>query len=377
LRIRPSCSSAVRALAGLRVAVLATAALLASASAAAAGFRIFQSTAILDGSWGAAPEQFGLWDSVGPARPENVPTGGDFRLDMQFPVLPEITPEAGLGSGMPPAQHQPRRFWITATSAAAVLGSAYNAFSEYPDYDFHFTNEGWFGEDTYAGGGDKASHFVSFYGVGRLMTTVYELFDASPEQANGLGTVISFAAGVATEIGDGTNKYGFSPQDLVMDALGAATSYVLTRYDLNDLVGFRAGVVPAPETPPEYFDSTGTGKDYSSEIYTADFKLAGLSRRLDRRIGPARFFLLSLTYCAKGYPYAVPELKERQVGFELGLNVAEIARAVGVPENRWWGRVLITLLDLIRFPYTAIGVRYDVNDGRWIGPDSGSTFAFP
>ena len=57
--------------------------------------------------------------------------------------------------------------------------------------------------------------------------------------------------------------------------------------------------------------------------------------------------------------------------------LSELARAVGVPPNRWWGKMLLIILDLIRFPYTAIGVRYDVNDGKWIGPDSGGTFAFP
>jgi hypothetical protein len=359
-----------------RLAVLAALALLAAPAARGAGFRIFSSTALLEDGAGMFPaEQFGLWDDGSLAL--TAAGAEDFRLDLQFPAPPVISPEAGLPPiGAAPAR-QPRRFWIAATSAGAILGSAYNAFSEYPNYAFHFTREGWFGQDTYAGGGDKASHFVSYYGTARLMTGVYELFDASPEQSNNLAAAVSVAAGFVTEIGDGTNKYGFSAEDLVMDALGAASAWVLTKYNLNDMIGFRAGVVPAPETPPEYFDETGTGKDYSSEIYTADFKLAGLSRRLDRRFGPARFLLLSMTYSAKGYPYAVPELQERQVGLEVGLNVAEVARAVGVPPNRWWGKMLLILLDLIRFPYTAIGVRYDVNHGKWIGPDSGSTFAFP
>ncbi|MGH9366578.1 MAG: DUF2279 domain-containing protein [Thermoanaerobaculia bacterium] len=364
---------------GLRLAALTVAAVLAPRSAGAVGFRIFHSTAVLDRDPGAArPEEFGLWESSAPALAASHPAKEDFRLDLQFPIPPTIAPDAGLGSpAFAPPTRQPKRFWIGATSAAAVLGSAYNAFSEYPNYDFHFTQEGWFGQSTYAGGGDKASHFVSFYGVTRLMTAVYELLDASREQSYRLATGVSFLAGLATEIGDGTNKYGFSYEDLVLDAIGAASAYVLARYDLDDLIGFRAGVVPAPETPPEYYDPTGTGKDYTTEIYTADLKLAGLARRLDRRFGPARFLLLSLTYSAKGYPYAVPELKERQVGLEVGLNVVEAARAIGVPENRWWGKMLLTILDLLRLPYTAIGVRYDLNHGRWIGPDSGGSFEFP
>ncbi|MGH9388882.1 MAG: hypothetical protein ACRD1Z_04650, partial [Vicinamibacteria bacterium] len=133
-RIRLSSFVAARASPGLRFAALASVALLASEATRAAGFRIFQSTAVLGGAWGSArPEEFGLWDWAAPTLPASVPAGEDFQLDLQFPVLPEIDPKTGLGSGMPVAKHQPRRFWITATSAAAILGSAYNAFSEYPD----------------------------------------------------------------------------------------------------------------------------------------------------------------------------------------------------------------------------------------------------
>jgi hypothetical protein len=362
---------------GILTAALA-AALLLPGTASAAGFRLFHSTAALQVPVRvSSPAQFDLASSWS----EALATGHsdeDFDLDLQFPASPTLTlaaPEpVRLRVDVPP--RQPHGYWIGALSAGAVLGSAYNAWSETPDFSFHTTNEGYFGRDTYAGGADKASHFVSYYGVSRIMTGVYEVLDLPREPSYSLAFVTSSLAGLATEIGDGTNKYGFSYEDLVIDVFGAASAYVIARYGLDDMLGFRAGLVPAPDTPPQY-ETAGIGKDYSNEIYTADFKLAGLARRVDRNFGPARFLLLSLTYGVKGYPYALEELRERQVGLEVGLNVAEAARAIGVPENRWWGKMLLIVLDILRFPYTAIGVRYDINNDRWVGPDTGNTFKFP
>lgn len=372
----------VKPLAPRGVAALLTALVVLAAGRPAplqaAGFRIFQSTALLDrAAQDEPPREFqlaGRWAwSLGADRcAENA-----FHLDLKFPApvsLDPLPPHPGFQEPFP--ARRPRTTLIGIASVLAVGGSAYNAFSDGPSQSFHFTNEGFFGRNTYVGGGDKASHFVSYYGVSRIMTGVYEALDASPEQSNRLAAVVSFAAGLGTEIGDGTTRYGFSYEDLIFDTAGTASAYLLAHYGLDDTIGFRAGIVPNPETPEEE-KVEGIGKDYTREIYTADLKLAGLSRRLDRRFGPARFLLLSLTYGVKGYPYAPPELRERQVGFEVGLNVAEIARAVGVPENRWWGKMLLIVLDIVRIPYTAVGMRYDLNHHAWRGPDTGDTFAFP
>jgi len=39
--------------------------------------------------------------------------------------------------------------------------------------------------------------------------------------------------------------------------------------------------------------------------------------------------------------------------------------------------MLLIVLDILRFPYTGIGYRYDLNHGRWRGPDVGNGFTFP
>jgi hypothetical protein len=365
----------------LFAAVFAVAASLLPARADASGFRIFSARSREWPSPAQSSRQFTLGPCCDRDLATDPPLAEALSLDLHFPDSPAFDPPAQLGAPLPPTPFvalpgQPRRFLIGVASLGAIAGSYLNAYTDGSHHDFHFTNEGYWGRNTYVGGGDKASHLVSYYSVARLLEGVYESFDLHGERAYTLASATSFVAGLATELGDGTNKYGFSHEDLVIDTVGAASAFVLARYRLNDLIGFRAGIVAAPDTPEE-IETDGTGKDYTREIYTADLKLAGLSKRLDRGFGPARFLLVSMTYGVKGYPYAPPELRERQVGLEVGLNVAELARAAGVPENRWWGRMLLIVLDIVRFPYTAVGVRYDINHRKWIGPDTGQTFSFP
>jgi hypothetical protein len=268
-----------------------------------------------------------------------------------------------------PAVKKPKWIPIAGLSLLAIGGSYYNARSDGPQHPFHFTSEGWFGRNTYAGGGDKASHFVSYYIVGKLMSGVYQELGMEKDPAVLLGAGISALAGLATEIGDGTNKYGFSWEDITMDWLGAATSIAIAHYGLDDVMGFRAGRVPSPTAPCCPYG--GTGKDYSEEIYTGDLKIAGLADRARFSAGPGRYFLFSITYSAKGYPYANPAIRERQIGFEAGINFCEILRAVGVPPDKWWSKILYFAFDVLRFPYTQIGMYYDLNNHHWYGPGIG------
>jgi Predicted periplasmic lipoprotein (DUF2279) len=292
-----------------------------------------------------------------------------------------VRPEASFPEILPPSLEthlletpagppQPKWFWVGLGTALAIGGSAVSAYTEEPRFPWHFEAEGWFGENTYVGGADKASHFVSYYAVQRLMTEYNKAFHVPRNQAAWLATGGSFLAGLMTEIGDGTNKFGFSWEDLAMDTLGAFSGLAIVNFGLDDLIGFRAGWVPGSPDPGR----GGLGRDYSSEIYTADLKFQGLGRRLCFNPGPAKFFLFSVTYGTKGYPYDTPNVRQRQLGLEIGINFAPILEALHVPRTRWWGIVLYTLFDIVRFPYTAIGWRYDLNGGKWYGPDTGNTY---
>lgn len=278
----------------------------------------------------------------------------------------------GAGETVAEPPRKVHSFWIGAISVATLAGSAWNSFGDGPNEKFHFTREGWIGQNTYAGGGDKASHVVSYYIVAKILTGLNIELGMKKDDAALFGTGVSLLAGLVTELGDGRGKYGFSYEDLVMDSVGAFSSLGISYFGLDDLVGYRAGLVPAPTAVCCPYG--GTGKDYTQEIYTADLKLAGLADRMRFNAGPARFFLVSVSYSAKGYPYADPLVRERQVGFELGINFAEILRAVGVRPDKWWSKILYLAFDILRIPYTQVGMYYDLNNGHWYGPGIGDTW---
>ncbi len=124
-------------------------------------------------------------------------------------------------------------------------------------------------------------------------------------------------------------------------------------------MGFRASHVPGPT--------------YIHDVYSADLKLAGVAGRLGLNVGPLRFLFVSLTYGVKGYRGGgTPADQQRQVGLEIGLNFEEMLNAARVGRDTWWGYGLHLVADNIRFPYTAVGIRHDLNHGAWRGPNNGN-----
>lgn len=266
-------------------------------------------------------------------------------------------------------------FLATVVSAGAIAGGAINAFTDTPHQSFHFTNEGFFGRGTYAGGSDKASHFVDYTILSKELANLYDKMGFSRRDSIVLGFGVSVAAGLLNEVGDGTNIYGFSWEDLTMDVLGAGASAVLAAAKLDDLIGFRHGVL-LPAAGSRYCCAEPRhGRDYSNEIYTADLQLAGVGRLLDWNIGPLRYLLVSATYGTKGYPGGALDARERQVGIEIGLNFRVILDDLGARRNTWWGYTLHIIFDNFRVPFTSVGYRYDLNHNKWIGPDNGNGFA--
>ncbi|MGE5277949.1 MAG: DUF2279 domain-containing protein [Acidobacteriota bacterium] len=304
----------------------------------------------------------GSWDE----RPERV------RLILAASDLQGLASRpTALGAAAPKT---PNRTLTVLLTAGVLAGSAVSSLGVGHEREaFHFGNEEWFGSDTYAGGADKASHFVFYNGLSRELGVTLANMGHDRKKATTLAFATATAAGLLVEVGDAFTVFGFAWEDLVMDTLGAGSAAVITRYGLDDTVGFRFGKVTA-EQPPVCCRTPGVGKDYSEEIYTADLKLAGFARRLSLRPGPARFLLLSMTYGTKGYRYSLPEFRQRNIGIELGLNFPEILSAVGVPERTWWGRALYFFFNFFRIPFTQVGFHYDLNHGKWHGPDAGNVY---
>lgn len=180
-------------------------------------------------------------------------------------------------------------------------------------------------------------------------------------------------AGLLIEFGDGPTEYGFSWEDIAVNGIGAFAASEVSRLGWVDLVGFRFGLVRA-SIPPNENRAAAYGSDYSQEIYSADFKLAGAAARMKIRPGLARFLLVSVTYGSKGYRFSPVDRRERNVGLDIGINLPEVLSALRVPEESWWGMPLWKIFAYFRVPYTAFGYRYDLNHHRWHGPDTGDRF---
>jgi len=286
---------------------------------------------------------------------------------------------AAMPSGQTPPPPQVKRPWqYQALSYVIPAGIAIGAFEQAITdgklHSFRFTNEGWFGANTYAGGADKAAHFVDYTILSRELAYGYERLGYSRTTSLWVGFGVAVLSGLANEFGDGFNKYGFSFQDLTMDTLGAATSTLLMATGNDDLIGFRYGFL-LPTSKVTCCQMPANGRDYSYEIYTADLKLAGLARRLRLDIGPLKYLLFSVTYGSKYYPSGAVDLRERQVGFEIGLNFEEILNAIGVRRDTWWGYAMHVVMDNTRFPFTSVGFQYDMNHGKWYGPGNGNQYS--
>ena len=274
------------------------------------------------------------------------------------------------------AKPRPEKLFTTATSVwtAAAVGAGVlqgiGAPLQYGWVRWNVTDEGWFSRNTYTGGADKISHFIISSGVSRLLYEVYTDLGHPKDQSFTLAVGTAFMSGLMVEIMDAYSVYGFSLQDLTVDALGSAAGALINRHHLQDLLGLRIGLATT-DIPLSYVGHSveTLGHSYNDEIYGADLKLGGLVRRLGGKPGFERFFLTSFVYFTRGFGYAPPlPTRYQEVGFEVGLNFPEILRAFGVSEKTWWGQGLIAIFDFFRFPFTQIGVYYNLYNGKWYGP---------
>ena len=188
-----------------------------------------------------------------------------------------------------------------------------------------------------------------------------------------LSVAMVSAAGLLVEVGDGFTQYRFSWEDAVITSAGSVFGALVDAGGLGDTIGMRFGRVPTqkPDLPEGFQGSTS----YHHTIDTLDVHLSGLLPRLGTKPGVFRFLMVSGTYAARGYGFVDEPSRQRLVGIEVGLDVERILREAGVREETWWGGPLLFVTRFFRIPYTAIGVRYDLNDGRWLGPDFGDRYS--
>ncbi len=330
------------------------------------------------GAFAAQPPAPGLCTGVEPR-----PCKPDSRFWGMSPLFLDLEATAGSGAGGadPARPHRPDLVTVRDRSVGIGLGSVvltpivgyFTWWSVEERVPFNFANEGWFDPDTYTGGADKANHMVAGYMAQHLLDWIYRKAGQPPEKSRwwALGTVA--LTGLVVEVGDGLTRYGASWEDETSNLIGAGFALFVTAKGLDDTIGLRMGQV-SYEIPPPCCRASGYGSDYSKWVHSLDLKLARFLPRVGLEPGPARFLLVSITYGTKGYRFSPVEARERNLGVDLGLNLPEILRAVGVRDSTWWGKPLLAFFTYVRVPYTAFGWRYDFNHSRWHGPDTGDRF---
>lgn len=360
-------------------ALLALTVLLPSVPAVGAGPGFHLPAGLLAPREPGAPAVWLEAEELGEPGEGRAPSAFQAGLEGPEPRLEPFGPaEApGEGGGTAVAPKKDRRWLVLGGFGVAFLGLEYAAFwsSANVNDDFQFREEGWFGRYTYAGGADKASHIVGGYITGRIVESTLRRTGTPARDARILSAALVTVVGTLVEVGDAYHGFGFSWEDAVVTAGGGVVGSVISGLGWDDTVTMRFGMVgkDLPEDPSVILADPN---HYSGEVYTLDLRFAGLFPRLKADPKLARFLLFSVTYGSKGYQWVEESARQRLLGFELGLDLHQVALALGVPPDKWWGAAVLGFFKYFRLPFTGIGFQYELNSNRWKGPNSFYRFDF-
>ena len=245
--------------------------------------------------------------------------------------------------------------------ASLLLGTAiYGSTTWWKDSSsrFRIRHENWFGADTPNGGADKLGHAYSFYVSTRIMTKSFQWAGHSQPQAIQLAGLTSATLSVGVEILDGfTEKYGFSPEDVIMNLAGIGTGVILDKYpQWDNLFDLRLKYWPSDDARRlnEYDPFT----DYSGQTYLLITKASGiLSLRQSQWL---RYLELAVGYGTRGYQPTDgtdSQLKRRNLYYGLSLNLSQLFNDLIFKDNYKSSYIpLVTeqVLEYLQMPGTSL-----------------------
>lgn len=223
---------------------------------------------------------------------------------------------------------------------------------------FRTTNEGWFGQDTYAGGADKLGHAYSTYTGTRLLASAFEWAGNDRDDAVVLSAATVFGTLLAVETLDGfSERYKFSKEDLIMNAVGTGLGLLFEKNQrLDDLLDFRLHYWPSGDA--KRLNQVGPISDNSGQTYLLVAKATGVPYLRNHDV--LRYFELAAGYGSRGYEpnngAPAPD-RSRHVYFGISLNISEILRNTvfrDFAEKSPSQRVTDTVLEYVQVPGTAV-----------------------
>jgi len=250
---------------------------------------------------------------------------------------------------------------------AATLVGLYGASFWWKDglrSDFRTINEGWFGQDTYAGGADKLGHGYSVYTGTRLLTKGFEWAGNDPETSLKLGAVTAFGTLMAVEILDGfSERYRFSREDSIMNLLGAGMGYLMEKHPgLDRLIDFRVHYFPSADA--QRLGEYNPIEDDSGQTYLLVLKAAGIPALASHEW--LRYLEVAAGYGSRGFRPNDGEVspnRSRRVYFGISLNLSQVlAHTVfkGRMHNSRTQKVTNTVLEYIQVPGTLLTVDHEL-----------------
>ena len=250
-----------------------------------------------------------------------------------------------------------RTHWLIAGGVAGM--ALYGANHWWKDGfagDFRTVDEGWFNQDTYAGGADKLGHAYSTYAGTRLLARGFEELGNSPERSLWLAAGTSLGALTAVEVVDGfSKKYRFSKEDAIMNVLGTGLGVLLEKKpELDKLLDFRVRYWPSDDA--RRLQQIDPVDDHSGQTYLLVAKASGVAAL--RKYDPLRYLELAVGYGSRGYEpnTGLASERSRHVYYGVTLNLSEIlgdSLFSGVYKGSRTQRITNTVLEFIQVPGTA------------------------
>lgn len=216
---------------------------------------------------------------------------------------------------------------------------------------FSVHSEGFFGKDTYNGGMDKLGHAWGAAVLSQVFTDAIRRNSNNPEGAPLTGFLLSMGVMGAIEVFDGFSAdYGFSPEDIVADTVGAAFGMLRSSFpQLQSKLDYRMEFIPSGNVA-----GFRPHSDYSGQKYLLALKLSGFEQFEDT---PLRFVELQAGYYARGFTAKEMrdgESRRREPYVAIGINLSELLLSRQDVRNSKAGSIARKALEYLQVPYTYI-----------------------
>lgn len=273
------------------------------------------------------------------------PTGGANSRDAQpssraLAATPVVSSSATVGSTPHPIDDPNATIaarWnnpnLTRALSLGAVGGIYVAMNlvayfswwfKSPPEQFVWSHDGWFAPNTYGGGSDKIGHFYMNAFLTRANAGLLEEGGWHPRVSTYAGAMMAFGTYFVFEMRDAYST-GFSKNDTIANAVGAATGVLMREVPLIDeLFDFRVQYFPS-DAYVKNFKKKGINfnEDYTGLTFLFAWHLCSVPF-LEKNAGLLRFADVVLGYNTRNYRPKVPDptvtrYQDRYIGVSLNL----------------------------------------------------------